>query len=284
MKPFRWDISRKEQLGRLIEGDRSPAYKGFRDDLRVCCARLMAFSNNGYLVFVGRSPESVFDYLSGAFEGMRKADELVHLNISNRYVSVQQIGELNAESVEALADHFRKCALSPEDIVSRKSRTLFTDLVAYGGTFGHIATFLFSWARKANVPVKELRAKLGFLGITSRSKTSPKTWRWQQNVDWVKTLRVGNIKNVSITVQWWDYLGNWQMKVSATNRPGDWASDAILEPPRMESNVRALRRAFDLYSSGSREKERFSELLSQESAVEEEWFRRLISELRLGVR
>ncbi len=244
----------------------------------------MSFSQNGYLVFVGRSPESVFDYLSGAFEGTSKSGDLVHLNISNRYESVQRIGELSAESVDALEEHFRECGIAPQDIVSRKSLTLFADLVAYGGTFGHIATFLFSWARRENVPEKELRSKLGFLGITSRTKTSPNTWRWQQNVEWVKRLRVGNIKNVSIPIQLWDYLGNRQMKVSVTNRPRDWASDAILEPPRMESNVRALRRAYDLYSSGMREKEHFSDLLSQKTAVEEEWFRRLVSELRLGAR
>ena len=31
MRPFRWDIARREQLGRLLEGDEMPAFGGFLD-------------------------------------------------------------------------------------------------------------------------------------------------------------------------------------------------------------------------------------------------------------
>lgn len=280
MKPFRWDLSRTEQLGRLPIGDRSPAYPEFLPDLRSCSSRLLAFSNNGLLAFVGRSPESIFDYLSGILDDTSKAESLVHLNISNRYENLSEIRRATCEPLSALKNHFLECGLAPKAVLSRKQATLFVDLVASGGTFGHIAKFLFSWAEEDGILLRDLKKKTGFLGITWRTKTSPKTWRWQQNAGWVDELQIKNIRNISIPGELWDYLGNRQYKVTKSNPPDSWASDSILEPPRGEANLMALRRAYDLYERGRNDKHEFSALLSDEVAVEQEWFRNLIAELR----
>jgi hypothetical protein len=63
--PFRWDLSRREQLGRLVEGEAGPSYEGFLDDLRRASVRVTALGGDHRFVFAGRSPESLFDYLSG---------------------------------------------------------------------------------------------------------------------------------------------------------------------------------------------------------------------------
>jgi hypothetical protein len=63
--PFRWNITRRSQLGGLVEGSPPPTYAGFIDDLQQCGARVIALCDNGDLFFVGRSPESLFDHLSG---------------------------------------------------------------------------------------------------------------------------------------------------------------------------------------------------------------------------
>jgi hypothetical protein len=39
------------------------------DDLRPCASSVVGRCGGGRLVFVGRSPESLFDYLSGVFDG-----------------------------------------------------------------------------------------------------------------------------------------------------------------------------------------------------------------------
>ena len=64
-KPFRWNLTHRNYLGKLIEGQRARAYDDLRDDLLPCCSRIMAFADDSNLIFVGRSPESIFDYLSG---------------------------------------------------------------------------------------------------------------------------------------------------------------------------------------------------------------------------
>ncbi len=282
MKPFRWDIQRKEQLGRLIEGERSPAYPEFIDDLRICCSKLVASCEDGYLVFVGRSPESIFDYLSGVFQGTCKENDIVNLNISNRYEGIESIRKQDLQLIDSLNAHLEECGLSPDEIVSRRRATVLTDLVSGGGTFGILANYLIALAGERNVSIRDLKRKLGFLGITWQGKTSPNTWRWQQKVEWVKEHNLQNIRNVSIPGRLWDYLGNRQLKVGKSNRPQSWASDAILEPPREDSNVKALRRAYDLYHRGLEEKSVFAGFLSQETAMEQQWFRKLLSELKRG--
>ena len=59
--PFRWDPSRRAQLGTLLRGEPAERYPEFLDDLRECCARVVARADDGRLVFVGRSPESIHD-------------------------------------------------------------------------------------------------------------------------------------------------------------------------------------------------------------------------------
>lgn len=40
-------------------------FPGFQEQLLVACARVLALCDNSSLYFVGRSPESIFDHLSG---------------------------------------------------------------------------------------------------------------------------------------------------------------------------------------------------------------------------
>ncbi|HEY7768416.1 tetratricopeptide repeat protein, partial [Longimicrobium sp.] len=71
--PFRWDVSRREQLGRLLEAELPPVPPwhsgrgmiGLLPELRPCAAGVVARAGDARLVFVGRSLENVFDYLSG---------------------------------------------------------------------------------------------------------------------------------------------------------------------------------------------------------------------------
>ena len=62
--PFRWNLARRAELGRLVEGVRAASYPEMLDDLAECAARVVATAGATTMVFVGRSPESLFDYLS----------------------------------------------------------------------------------------------------------------------------------------------------------------------------------------------------------------------------
>ena len=280
MKPFRWNIRKQEQLGRLIKGERESVYLQFLDDLRSCASRLISFSEDGVICFVGRSPESIFDYLSGIFEYTVKKDDLVHLNISNRCESVQRLKKQKPHTYNALKDHFLECSISPREVLQRKKKTFFTDVVCHGGTFNQIIAFLFDWAEDERLCIRDLRLKTGLLGITIREHTSPKTWRWQQRCPWVSAYQVRNIRNVSVPGRFWRYLGNNQEKVTGSNPPYKWGEQECLLPPRAEYHLKALRLALDLYNLGLEQKKEFSKLLCQETATREDWFRRLILELR----
>src|SRR5215475_5530050 len=63
--PFRWNITNQRYLGSLVEGEQATTYDCFLNQLLECCARVLAFADDSDLIFVGRSPESIFDHLNG---------------------------------------------------------------------------------------------------------------------------------------------------------------------------------------------------------------------------
>src|SRR5215471_5659848 len=65
IKPFRWDITRREQLGSLVNANLPEIPAGVEGQLLACCARVIAFAGDSDLVFVGSSPHPLFDLLSG---------------------------------------------------------------------------------------------------------------------------------------------------------------------------------------------------------------------------
>lgn len=62
---FRWNIARREQLGRLVTGEPVDGLPAILEEVRRCAARVIAMSADSRLSFVGRSPEALFDYLTG---------------------------------------------------------------------------------------------------------------------------------------------------------------------------------------------------------------------------
>ena len=65
--PFRWNIARREQLGGLISATAPgrPLNDMFLESLRATASRILAHANRSDLAFIGRTPENLYDYLSG---------------------------------------------------------------------------------------------------------------------------------------------------------------------------------------------------------------------------
>ncbi|MCR9142947.1 MAG: hypothetical protein NXI24_11890 [bacterium] len=280
MKPFRWNIKKREQLGDLLAEPAAEAYDAYPAELAECAAKVVARSANKRIVFVGRSPENIFDYLSGVFEGTSHASKLDVLNISNRFAAIEEIQRENPGAFAALRAHFHDLEVSAGQIVANKTGVCFCDLVAEGGTFAQIFRFFELQAREDNIDLRALVQKLGFLGITVRMKTSPNTWRWQQHADWVRAYPRLFVKNISAPDSLWTYLGNRQVKVAKTNPPARWGSAEILHPPREAGNLSALRQAYDLYRLGSTQRKEFVELLAATPEFKDPWLRKLASELK----
>lgn len=281
-KPFRWDIKRREQLGTLVDGSPDHIFPGLIPGLRHASARILAFSEDSDLVFVGRSPESFFDYLSGMLLGTSWEGRLCLLNVSMRY-SLAEIRESFPEALPAAYEHLRELGLSPERIASRERKVALVDLVDTGSTLGILTDLLLDWARRTGCDENAVRRQLRFVGVTIRTQTSPKTIRWHQQPEnaWVRAFRPSAVKNVSIPRDLWSYLGNYQPKVARTNPPERWGRDFMLEPPRESHHLEALPLALYVFDRGYslREGEAFAACLAKESAMRHPWFRSLVIEL-----
>lgn len=257
MKPFRWNLTKQEQLGNLLNGGRATAYTGFFEDLLECATKVVSAANPKVFVFVGRSPESIYDFLTGVYESTPDEKKLVHLNISNRFKSIKQIKGDLPFSYEGLKSHFRDLGLSPNNIVHNKSGICFIDLVYSGGTYEQLFSFLEDWCKNDKVDFNAMKKEISFLGITSRTRNSPNTWRWQQHAKWVNENPQVSISNVSVSATFWSYLGDHQDKVEPANSPEKRGNDSMLFPSRDEKNLKALRFAFDIYTLGKEKRHRF---------------------------
>jgi hypothetical protein len=279
--PFRWNLARREQLGRLTDGQPAPACAEFLDDLRTCAAKTLVRSQNSDLCFVGRSPDSIFDYLGGALAETSWASRLTLVNLSLRGQDLKTIRHDHPQRLAALYDHLAAVHLDPPSL-STRGPTAFVDLVASGATFGQFVDVLLGWTLELGVDPAAVVRNIRFVGITRRTKTSPKTFRWQQHAPWLAQFARSAVKNVSIPGRLWDYLGNSQAKIAVSNPPWRWGATETLAPPHSDKNLEALRLALRVYDFGTTRSER--EMLATEIAalpeMREPWARSLVLELR----
>lgn len=280
MKPFRWNLQKREQLGGLVSGEIVSSYVGYETELAECAAKLLARSANRKLIFVGRSPENIYDYLAGVLQNTSYQNNIDLLNISNRFRDPFKIRNELPDSFSAIKAHFLELEISPEQLITSSQGICFADLVSEGGTFENIFRFLEMWSREERQDFRAIQNKLGFVGVTQRTKNSPNTWRWQQNAKWVADHKAVYIKNLSISWILWDYLGNQQNKVANTNPPETWGSSDLLLPPREERNINALKQAFHIYNLGLNQNKEFAGTLATTWEFREPWLRELVAELK----
>jgi hypothetical protein len=278
--PFRWDITRREQLGSLARGEPATSYPGFLDDLRRCCARVIAIAGDARLVFIGRSPESLFDYLSGALAGTRWVDRLALLNLSLWFDAQPNAVALTARATVGV--QFDALGMDPAGIAASPRPVALVDLVASGGTLASLVELILAFAADAGVDAHAVRRRLRIVGITQRAEGDPDARRWQQRVRCAAPLRPSALKSVSVPWRLWDYLGNDQAKVAQSNPPSRWADPEMQRPPRAPEHAAALRLAVALYALGRTRAERvaLARAIVAEGGMRHRALRTLASELR----
>jgi len=278
VRPFRWDLSRPERLVRAVPTEVSalPA----QGDLQVCAARVLSTAGDADLVFVGRSPESLFDYLRGALHGTAWAERLDLLLFSARGWPLRTIRREYPHAVTAMRAQFTEAGLSPRQLIRRARPVVFVDLVASGDTFGRIDELLADWSAETHLDPRVWRSRVRFVGIVHQQSSSPNAWRWTQRASWLHAYPAGSARNVSVPWPLWDLLGNTQPKVTPSNPPSRWGDEALLAPPRAESNLVALHAARRLYELGRADRACFAALLARQRAMREAWFRALVLDLR----
>jgi hypothetical protein len=277
IRPFRWDITRRSQLGSLPEVELPETYPQFEEDLLTCSARILAFAGDSDLVFVGRSPQPLFDLLSGLLVETSRSDRLRLLNVGLRRVEAP-----SEEQLRAIYPYFAEVGLEPGALAGGGQVTALVDVVDTGETFGTLLTFLKGWSDTALVDWRAVAGKIRIVGLTWREKTSPNTRRWQQHAEWVERLRPREIKNVSVPPRLGTYLAADVPKTNYSFTPSWWGEEEVTRPVRDHEARQALALAVRLFDLGrlTETRRRFARALASEPAMRESWFRSLILELK----
>jgi hypothetical protein len=271
-------VSKREHLGRLLAGWQPSFTPEFLLELLSCTARVVAFSANGDLYFVGRSPDSLFDFLSGVFASTSWEDRVRPLPVSLRW-GKDPVRRTPAE--RTLRRYLAGLELAPRQIVGRERPTVLVDAVVTGRTFGELVTTWHAWATEVGIPWEQVRSKLRLIGITERTKTSPKTWRWQQHVPWAVLLPPRSIKNVSVPDWFCEVLAS-RPKASRSFPPEAWADPTITLPSRNAETLAGLREAVFFYETGraAGTRQLFAGELARAPGMQAAWLRSLVRELR----
>jgi hypothetical protein len=278
IRPFRWDLIRPDQLGSLLDGV-EVGELFFLDELIRCAARVLGQCGNGELYFVGRSVDSLFDLLSGALSETDWASRLHPLPLSMAQ-SWQHQGPFTAVEIRQLRTNLAASGLAPADLM-RGRPTVFVDLVHEGWTFERLYAVLANWIDDEQAQWDVIRRQLRFVGITSRRRTSPNTFRWQQQANFREELPPAAIRNVSMDRGIWSYFGDSQRKTARSFRRTAWADPEAAEPRHDEDSRMALAQAVQVVSAGRTPEVRrkLAELLTKEPAIKDRWLRELQSSL-----
>ena len=282
--PFRWDLITPDQFGTLLDGIERPRL-WFIDGLITCAGKVLARSGNGDLIFVGRSLDSMYDLLGGALEGTSWSGRLHRLPLSfavparpvGRQWRPVRLGHAEREQARHI---LAGLGLSPYELARRDRPATFVDVVHGGSTFTKLYGLVRPWIDSQREPWNVIRRKLRFVGVTSRTKTSPNTFRWQQAAEWTRELPARAVLNVSLDRSVWSYLADAQVKLTRTFRPEHWLADTD-GPQRGDQTSKALAEAVAIVEYGRTRTARMqlARALTNEVAIAKPWLRHLVVEL-----
>ncbi|MEV0429522.1 hypothetical protein [Micromonospora sp. NPDC050495] len=274
--PFRWDLVSPDQLGGLLDGVADPDL-WFLPDLVECAGRVLARSADGDLYFVGRSPDSIFDLLSGALSGTTWQNRCHRLPLS----LWSDPDTLTSAEVAQFRTNMSQLGIDPQRLAHRRRPVTFIDLVHGGRTYANLFLLLRRWLADENAPWAVVRTKLRFVGITVRTKTSPNTWRWYQAAPWAAHLPRSALIGISLNGGVWSYLGDYQAKTTRSFPVARWL-DQDANPARDPKALAALAEAVAAVAHGRSEQGRAALVaaITAEPTMRETWLRSLVIELR----
>lgn len=192
-KPFRWDLSRREQLGRLVVPTPPRPDPALLANIRLCSARILARAGDSTLAFIGRSPESLFDYLSGILGPTEWRDRASLVNLSIARID-ERGGRPGQRELDLVREQLRQAGLDPTDLLRHPRPVALLDLVSSGRTLGNLVTLLGAWAESMGTAPEAVYRRIRVVGITVQGKNSPNAWRWQQQVKWAGLFRPTALK------------------------------------------------------------------------------------------
>lgn len=258
MKPFRWNIAKREQLGTLLADtpQRNVHCNGFLDDVRNTSARLISMADDADFAFIGRTPENFFDYLSGAFADISDAPALHLVQFSLRWAGEDGVEAMEPEKLAGFFDYLDEEGLTPSAIASGPRPLALIDFVSEGGTMENMIRLLKLHAKRDGADWNAVQRRLKIIGLRVRTHNSPNTWRWQQHQDWLHLIPDAIIKNVSAPGHLLYFIANTQPKVTRAHHPGRWIANEDNHEPITPAQLKGLAVAVGLYDAGRTRGER----------------------------
>ncbi len=252
----------------------------FEIPLMNCAALVMSYGCESDLVFVGRSPESLFDLFSGLLYDTPFKKRLTLLQFSMRDYADSRIDWQRAKP--AIKSYMRTINLDPHSIAKRPRTITFVDLVATGMTFKNLINLLKDWSLEDEIDWSNVKRKIRIIGICGRGKPSPKAVAWNEEKGWVGTLPSGAIKNAVIDWDLWDYLGNRQLKSTTSFSPDRWGCEKFSSPIRNVQTLTGLCSALYWFEHGMSDgaRKRFAGLLSMTGGMRKAGLRDIVLQLR----
>jgi hypothetical protein len=253
-QPYRWALSSyagggPARLGGLLDGaGEAPLWH--LPELTVCTGKVLARAGAGDLCFVGRSLDSMYDLLTGAFEVAGGPCALYRLPVS---MWSRSRSEWTAAVRRRFREHLAAAGLEPRALARRVRPLAVVDVVDEGSTFDRIHRELAGWIEESREPWPVVRRKLRYVGVTVQGRTSPNHWRWQQSPEsapWVRTLPAGHVVNVSMPWPVWDWLGNRQPKVHASFPAARWFDEDAGTPWHHNELPEALAESLAMVAAG----------------------------------
>ena len=284
MKPFRWTITKREQLGSLVDLSqrRNLERHGFLTDIRKVSARVLAFANDADLAFIGRTPENFFDYLSGVFAGIDEPPALHLVQFSLRWAGPDGVGAIEPRKRRQFFAYLEEEGIDAASIATSSNPLALVDFVAHGGTMQNYIALLHLQAQQTGTDWNAVQRRLRIIGLRVRTHNSPNTWRWQQHQDWLDVIPDTVIKNVSAPAHLLYHLANDQAKITRSFHPGLWDRDMPDDSAVTEEQIKALNLAVRLYDVGQSRDERakLAALIANAPEMRQANTRRLVSRLK----
>lgn len=284
MKPFRWTITKREQLGTLIDkpGSINLIRRDFLSDIREASARIVALGEDSDLAFIGRTPENFFDYLSGVFSNVDEAPALHLVHFSLRWSGPKGVRSIESKTLNGFFDYLVDEGVDATSISQSAKPLALVDFVASGGTMNSFVELLRSQAERYGIDWNSVQRRLRILGLRARTHNSPNTWRWEQHQDWLHLIPDATIKNVSAPAHLLYHLANDQPKVTHSFHPGRWGGDGTDDHHVTDEQKQALGLAVQLFDAGRDRKERlqFASLIANSQEMRQAATRRLVSRLK----
>lgn len=274
-----WLEARDGALERLVARARSLEYYGFRDQLLEACAEVLARSGGAAVVFLGRSPENLYDLLSALFSATRRAPQMLLLPFSFRDGTSGITGSLSRSALDGIAAHLQQAGLDPGGILARPGGVVFVDCVCWGTTFGNLDELLSRLAIRSGLDTELVASRVRYLGLTKAS-LGWTHWRDDEESRGARFFREGRAAVVPVASRLWRHLADLAPKTMDSYTLEQWGQVPRL-PALDERCAEAVRLAAELRRfGGSRDVRRgFAGMLTRRAGSERPWLRSVVVSL-----